>query len=133
MILSLGTGDDPVGFPYEEIAKWGFIEWINPMKRLPLWSMMSAGQSESVNHMLSRIADARYFRLSGTLEGCSTAVDDASPANISALRLIADRIIRSHGPSTGFADADFVRMAANGGLQGFVFVDAEKAIWLTGA
>jgi patatin-like phospholipase/acyl hydrolase len=96
MILSLGTGDDPFGFPYEEIAKWGFIEWINPMKRLPLWSMMSAGQIASVNHMLGRIAGVRYFRISGTLECCSAALDDASPATLSQLRGAAEDIIRSH-------------------------------------
>ena len=96
MVLSLGTGDDPYGFPYEEIAKWGFIEWINPMKRLPLWSMMSAGQNASVNHMLGRIAGVRYFRISGTLECCNAGMDDASPAAVSDLRGAAEDIIRSH-------------------------------------
>jgi len=93
LILSLGTGDDPKGFPHGDIAKWGFIEWVNPMKRMPLLSMMSAGQSESANHMLKRIDGVRYFRISGKLEGCSLAMDDSSPANLSALRLIAHRII----------------------------------------
>ncbi|HUX39535.1 MAG TPA: patatin-like phospholipase family protein [Rectinemataceae bacterium] len=95
-ILSLGTGEQAEGFPYEEISNWGFFEWINPMKRLPLFSIMAAGQSESVNHMLRRITGARYLRVTTRLEGCSHEMDDASPANIQALRDIAERLIETN-------------------------------------
>lgn len=96
LILSLGTGDDTAGFPYAEIEKWGFIEWVNPLKRMPLLSMISAGQSESVNHMLKRIAGLRYFRFSGPLGAASPAIDDSSQTNIAALRDTARHIIDDH-------------------------------------
>lgn len=93
LILSLSAGDDTAGFPYTEIEKWGFIEWVNPLKRMPLLSMISAGQSESVNHMLKRIAGLCYFCFSGPLEVANPAIDDSSQLNIAALRDTARHII----------------------------------------
>ncbi|HUX38894.1 MAG TPA: patatin-like phospholipase family protein [Rectinemataceae bacterium] len=96
LILSLGTGNDKEGYSYEEISRWGILEWINPMKKLPLFSLMSAGQSESVDHMLARISGVRYIRISVALEGRCLEMDDASPANIRALRSIAYRVIEKN-------------------------------------
>lgn len=96
LIVSLGTGEPPKGYTYGEIAGWGYFEWLNPMRRLPLWSMMAAGQGQSVNHMLGRMEGVHYSRISGILDGCSPDMDDASPANLAALREVALHLIVRH-------------------------------------
>ena len=93
LILSLGTGIDCTGYRYDEIQGWGYLEWMNPAKGFPLAAMMSAGQSEAVNHQLRRMTGVRYVRLNAPLDGASQQLDDARPRNIEALKAVAARII----------------------------------------
>jgi len=96
IILSLGTGSVHSGYSFDQIKDWGYLEWISPGKGAPLSKIMSSGQSEAVDHQLRRISDVEYFRINGTLEGSSTAMDDASRENIKNLKKVAARIIREH-------------------------------------
>ncbi len=93
LILSIGTGDPGQGFPYEEVHSWGYLEWVNPLKGFPIGAIMSAGQSEAVNHQLRRMKGVRYIRLNVSLGRCSAAMDDASERNIACLDAAAERMI----------------------------------------
>jgi len=96
LIVSLGTGEARIGFPYREIRNWGYMEWVNPAKGFPIGAIMSAGQSEVVNYQLRRIADVRYIRLNGLLDGDTGAIDDAGQKNLASLRALSERIIVWH-------------------------------------
>ena len=92
-ILSLGTGKNMHGFTYDEIHSWGYVEWVNPMKGVPFAAMMSAGQSEAVNHQLSRIDNVRFIRINTVLDSGSTSIDDAGKENINNLENEALKMI----------------------------------------
>ena len=61
------------------------------------------GASATVNYQLKQIIPAkRYFRLQPNLEPVGTAMDNASVANISRLRLMAEALLRKKGRLENF-------------------------------
>jgi len=96
VILSLGTGQTVHRFSYSEMRNWGYLDWVSPVKGVPLSSMMTDAQSESANHQLARLPDVQFFRLDGELHGVSDAMDDASSENIMHLRRLAFEIMHNH-------------------------------------
>jgi len=96
LVLSLGTGELQIGYPHREIRNWGYMEWVNPAKGFPLGAIMSAGQSEVVNYQLRRMKGVQYVRISGHLDGCSAAIDNAGTKTLDCLRALSDGIIASH-------------------------------------
>jgi patatin-like phospholipase/acyl hydrolase len=103
LILSLGTGHPQQGYSYDEIHSWGYMEWVSPLKGFPIGSIMSAAQSQTVNHQLSRLAGVRHVRINMPLGDCAIAMDDASARNLACLAALADRMIALH-------DADIDRV-----------------------
>ncbi len=54
---------------------------------------MSAGQSEAVNHQLSRIDHVRFIRINTVLEGISISIDDAGKEHLTSLENEAESMI----------------------------------------
>lgn len=85
-IVSLGTGGKHDPYPYDSAKDWGLAGWVRP-----IIDIMMDGASETTDYHLSRIFSAssnsdQYLRLQPEdLGAASSAIDDASPANISAL------------------------------------------------
>jgi patatin-like phospholipase/acyl hydrolase len=98
IIVSLGTGLTKRRFTYQEMKKWGYIEWVSPLNGVPLSGMMMDGQSDTISHQLAKLPGVAYYRFDGILEGCSEAIDDAAPKNIEGLKRVANRIIAAYGP-----------------------------------
>jgi len=95
-ILSLGTGIPERRFTYQQVSKWGFVEWVLPSKGVPLASMMNSGQSEAVNYQLQYHPRVSYHRLNIPLGGCDRSMDDASPENIKCLQEKGEELIDSN-------------------------------------
>ena len=97
-MLSLGTGETGAPYPYEEVTRWGLIEWVRP-----LIDILMQGVSESVDyqmrHLLPPYEDAeatpRYIRLNVELEPGHDAMDDASPEHTDRLAAYAQRLLAS--------------------------------------
>lgn len=86
VILSLGTGNVDKSYLYKKAKNWGVIEWI-----VPIIDIMMSGVAETVDYQLKQIYDAvgkpeQYIRLSPELGNASSAMDDASPKNLKALK-----------------------------------------------
>ena len=86
VILSLGTGKVEKPYYYKEAKDWGLIEWIKP-----LIDIMMSGVSETVDYQLEQIFDAvgkpkQYVRINPTLGDASPELDNASMANLNALK-----------------------------------------------
>lgn len=96
LILSLGTGKERRGFCYDEIHSWGYVEWINPVRGFPLGAIVSAAQSETVNHQLSRIRGVRYLRIDTPLRDCDSPIDDSSGRNLDCLNRLADEMLEEN-------------------------------------
>ena len=92
LLLSLGTGEQTRRLRYEDVRGWGQLEWARP-----LVDVVFDGAADAVDLELSRLAGDRYLRLQTRLEEASDALDDASEANLGALRREAERLIAARG------------------------------------
>ncbi len=93
VIVSLGTGKRARQFTYREMRNWGYIDWVSPIKGVPLSSMTTEAIAEAVNYQLYRLPGVEYYRFNALLQGSSEAMDDASEENMDALSAVARRII----------------------------------------
>ena len=84
-IISLGTGRRSKPFTYDQMRKWGILEWINPMRGVPMLTMMEEAQNQSVSYTLEHTKGVEYIRFNPDLVGCSTEIDDVSQKNVLCL------------------------------------------------
>jgi hypothetical protein len=108
IILSLGTGSLERRYSYNELKDWGYMEWMSPVKKAPLPSLMIKSQSEIVDYQMRSFPDVRYFRLNAPLESCNDEMDDASRRNIGRLQNAAARVLKRHDREID----DFCRLIA---------------------
>ncbi|MFZ5449783.1 MAG: patatin-like phospholipase family protein [Thermodesulfobacteriota bacterium] len=90
LVVSLGTGQLTRAIPYDDAKDWGKVQWA-----LPLISVVFDGVSDAVDYQLRQILGDRFFRFQTTLDTANDDMDDASPANLSALKAEANRIIKA--------------------------------------
>jgi predicted acylesterase/phospholipase RssA len=100
LLLSLGTGEHTRPLPYETVRDWGKLEWAEP-----IIDVVFDGGADAVDLQLRALAGDAYLRLQTRLEEASDDLDDASEANLAALRREAERLIAAH-------DADIDRACA---------------------
>ncbi|HEX4354461.1 MAG TPA: patatin-like phospholipase family protein [Polyangiales bacterium] len=100
VVVSLGTGAMTEHYPYSLIHNWGAAQWGPPALK-----MMFDGQSAAVALVMQRrLANAHYFRIQADLTGeftteVSDDLDDASPANIAAMKSFAAELIKKEARS----------------------------------
>lgn len=87
LILSIGTGNDKMSYPYHKAKNWGQAEWIKP-----IIDIMMSGVAETVDYQVRQIYDAiekpnNYLRVDAPLpDSVNHDMDDASKDNMEALR-----------------------------------------------
>jgi len=91
LVISLGTGEHTRPIRLEDAREWGLAGWA-----IPLLSVIFDGQADDVDYQLRQILSGNYVRIQGRLDVASDDMDDASPANIEALRTEARKIMRKH-------------------------------------
>jgi len=87
LLVSLGTGQLTRPIFFEEAKDWGKVQWA-----LPILSVVFDGVSDAVDYQLRQILGGQFFRFQVSLDTANDDLDDASPANLSALKLEAERI-----------------------------------------
>lgn len=93
VLLSLGTGRASRPLPREQVRGWGRLEWARPIVDV----ILDAGD-DTVDYQLRQVMPGPgYRRLQVELTEASGALDDASPANLRALRREGERLLREHG------------------------------------
>jgi patatin-like phospholipase/acyl hydrolase len=90
IVVSLGTGELIRPIPYKDAKSWGKVEWA-----LPILSVVFDGVSDAVDYQLRQILDDRFFRFQIDLAIASDDMDNASRANIEALKQETRRLIRT--------------------------------------
>jgi patatin-like phospholipase/acyl hydrolase len=94
LVVSLGTGELNRPLPYDQTRDWGVVRWA-----MPLLDVVFDGVSRTVDYQLRQLLpDAkghrqRYYRFQTTLDGRNHRLDDASPANITALKMAAYKLV----------------------------------------
>ncbi len=90
-VVSLGTGELTRPIYYEEACSWGLVGWA-----LPLMNVIFDGVSDAVDYQLRQILGSKHIRIQGRLEVAKDDMDDASRAQIEALKIEAQRILDLH-------------------------------------
>ena len=99
LIVSLGTGEVSHPLPYSDAKDWGLIGWAPKLIDVILTAM-----GPTVSFELDQLAPlVDQVRLQSSLEGASEDLDDASAANMQALKVCAERTLRDRA-----ADVDRV-------------------------
>ena len=89
LVLSLGTGQLTRPLPYSRVKDWGLANWAQP-----ILNVVFDGVSDTADYQLRQLlSPKRYFRLQTTLTEGNEDMDNASPANLRALKLLAAEII----------------------------------------
>jgi len=88
LMLSLGTGAHTRAYTFEETRWWGQLAWARPAL-----DMVFDGVADTIDFEAGTLMGDRYVRLQTELDVASDDLDDASPANLAALRTEADRLI----------------------------------------
>jgi uncharacterized protein len=92
LVVSLGTGRLTRAIPFEQAKDWGKVQWA-----LPILNVVFDGVSAAVDYQLRQILGEQFFRFQTTLDTANDDMDDASPANLAALKMEAGRIIQAQG------------------------------------
>lgn len=92
-MVSVGTGVNTNSLHYETVRGWGLIKWAQP-----LLDVVFDGVSDSVDYQLNALLNTgtgtrRYYRLQPKLDDATEALDNASPANLRSLKLLARDLI----------------------------------------
>jgi hypothetical protein len=71
LVLSLGTGQHPMGYDAREAARWGVIEWLVNKSDAPLVDMVFNASADMVDYNLSIMfqsqqCGANYLRIQVT-------------------------------------------------------------------
>ena len=94
LVVSLGTGSLNHCLSYGQTKYWGVARWA-----APLLSIVFDGVSATVDYQLRQLLPdrpaecKRYFRFQTNLDGHNHAIDNTSPANITALKGLASKLI----------------------------------------
>jgi uncharacterized protein len=88
VLASLGTGEQTRPLPFDEVEDWGELQWARP-----IIDVVFDGSADAVDLQLAKLIDGHYIRLQTRLEAASDALDDASEANLAALRREAEKLI----------------------------------------
>jgi hypothetical protein len=112
-VVSLGTGEMTRPLPYQDVKGWGLARWAQP-----ILSILLDGVSSTVDHQLRQLLPAakdglrRYWRFQVRLDEDTDSLDDTRPANLRALKLLAESTIRERSQDIELLCADLVRQPA---------------------
>lgn len=93
VIISIGTGEDLIGYSYEKIADWGILEWA-----FPFFKQTSISSNETIDYMLRTLTanGDSYYHFQASLAEDNLKIDDASDENLLCLESAAMDVIQKN-------------------------------------
>jgi patatin-like phospholipase/acyl hydrolase len=90
VIVSLGTGEQTHPLMYNEVKNWGLMHWARSIV-----DIVMDGVSDDVQYLTAHLLDEadRLHRFQLKLDERTSPMDNASPENIKALKLLAEDMI----------------------------------------
>ena len=88
LMLALGTGEQTRAYTFEQTRWWGQLEWARPVL-----DMVFDGVADTIDFEAGTLMGDRYVRLQTELNVASDDLDNASEANLAALRAEAEQLI----------------------------------------
>ncbi|MEH2348451.1 MAG: patatin-like phospholipase family protein [Nostoc sp.] len=96
LLVSLGTGSLTSVYPYDEVKKWGLLQWANPLLNIVLdgGSEVVAGELERLFESSNKGNKSSYYRFQTFLKSELEAIDNAKLENIRQLQLLGNILIQ---------------------------------------
>jgi predicted acylesterase/phospholipase RssA len=89
VVASFGTGEHTRRIPHDRAVGYGLVQWAPR-----LLSVMMDGNSDTVRYQVEQaLPPGRHFRFQVRLDAASDDMDDATPANLRALRLAGETMV----------------------------------------
>lgn len=99
-ILSLGSGKLHGAYEYSDIQSWGYMDWVSPMRNVPLFTITNDAQTSMADYQLSKLPGVEYYRINLELsDGISEDMDNSSSENIAAIEKFAHDVTAAHKTS----------------------------------
>jgi len=92
VIAGFGTGIADKPYNYDDIRRWGFVDWVSPHHDVPVLAMMMDGQSDAANEMLENLEGVDLYRFDTELDPAHTRMDDATPTNLEYLTALGEEL-----------------------------------------
>lgn len=94
LLLSIGTGDATQAIGFEEARQWGLAGWSQHIMSIA-FDAMSSTVDYQLRHLLPKCKDGiqHYYRFQTRLDKASDELDNVSPKNIEALKVLANQVI----------------------------------------
>ncbi|MEH1922363.1 patatin-like phospholipase family protein [Nostoc sp.] len=96
LVVSLGTGSLTSIYPYDEVKKWGLLQWAKPLLNIVLdgGSEVVAGELERLFEANNKGKQTSYYRFQTFLKTELEAIDNAKPENLRQLQTLANTLIQ---------------------------------------
>ncbi len=99
-VVSIGSGQLQGAYPYDEIQGWGYVDWVSPVRNIPLFTLTNDAQTSLADYQLTKLPGLDYFRINLPLDpSVSEDMDDSSPKNIRAIDQFSNKVISVHEPA----------------------------------
>ena len=95
LIVSLGTGSLTSVYPYDQVKKWGLLQWGRPLLNIVFdgGSEVVAGELERLFESSAIDGKSSYYRFQTFLTSEQEEIDNPLLENIRQLKLLANRLI----------------------------------------
>jgi uncharacterized protein len=96
LLVSLGTGSLTSVYGYEEVKKWGLLQWTKPLLNIVLdgGSEVVAGELERLFDAKSKGSKTSYYRFQTFLKSELEEIDNAKLENIRQLQVLGNILIQ---------------------------------------
>ncbi|MBN3897328.1 MAG: patatin-like phospholipase family protein [Nostoc sp. NOS(2021)] len=96
LVVSLGTGSLTSVYPYDEVKKWGLLQWAKPLLNIVLdgGSEVVAGELERLFEANNKGNKTSYYRFQTFLKSELEAIDNAKPENLRQLQTLGNTLIK---------------------------------------
>jgi len=118
LVLSLGTGEKPVSYDAEEVAKWGVLGWLRSGDgSVPLIEIFSNGSADMTDYNCSVIFDSHdslqnYLRIqTDSLAGELSSLDNSSKTNMEQLVEVARDLLKKPATTRDLSSGKLVPCA----------------------
>ncbi|AFG36406.1 patatin-like phospholipase family protein [Spirochaeta africana] len=95
LIVSLGSGQLHGAYQYDDIRNWGYMDWVSPMRNVPIFTIMNDAQTLVTDYQLTKLPGVQFYRINDRLDKhISEDMDDSSPQNLLAIEEFARTILQ---------------------------------------
>ncbi len=95
-MLSLGTAPPRKLFVHKKIRDWGFVDWVNPAKGVPIYDLYSHAHDGIMDHYMKHLPKLHYYRIDMDQDDKGVVLDSTSPDNIKKIKELGHRLIQDH-------------------------------------